>query len=229
MPYGTFKRKATTVPMYDIDVAWAAVAAADRINGGKYINQNSFDNKAGLQFNKAIAYDMCEHPSQLMREDHELGAKLHEHFQGLLFKRLTGKLTNGFLNTIADIVGKKQVTRYDVACLSALVKTYRSDIARETKFAREQSMITTSEYLGLEGSKQRVSVEIMNAVYSKNYNIHIITATDGKNIVKFSTSHDPANYPVGETVSIAGSIKRCVENDRTGVKETWLTRVKIVK
>ena len=54
MAYGSYTRKATTVTMYDIDVAWAAVAAADRVNGGKYINQNSFDNKEGLQFNKVI-------------------------------------------------------------------------------------------------------------------------------------------------------------------------------
>lgn len=222
------QRKSITVSMYDIDVAWAAVAAADRVNGGKYVNQNNFDSRAGLQFNKAIAYDMCEHPHQLMREDHELGAKLHEHFQGLLFKRLTGGLTNGFLNTIADIVSKKQVTRYDVACMSALVKTYRGDVERETKFEREQGMAATSDYLGMVGSKQQVSIEIMGVVYSKNYNIHIITATDGKNIVKFSTAHDPANYPVGQTVAITGSIKRCAENDRTGVKETWLTRVKKV-
>ena len=64
MAYASYTRKATTVAMYDIDVAWAAVAAADRINGGKYINQNSFDNKDGLQFNKAVAalYDMI-HPA----------------------------------------------------------------------------------------------------------------------------------------------------------------------
>jgi len=228
MAYASYARKATTVVMYDIDVAWAAVAAADRINGGKYINQNSFDNKEGLQFNKVIAYDMCEHPHQLLKEDHELGTKLHEHFQGLLFKRLTGGLTNGFLNTIADIVGKKQVTRYEVACMSALVKTYRGDIERENKLAREQSMVSTSEYLGLVGTKKTVTVEIMNVFYSKNYNIHVITATDGANIVKFSTAHDPINYPVGQTVTITGGIKRCVENDRTGVKETWLTRVKKV-
>lgn len=213
--------------LYDIDVAWAAVSAADRINGGKYINQNSFfDAPQGSRFNKAIAYDMCESPHLMLAEDRELGAKMHDHFQGLLFKRLTGSLTNGFLNTIADIVSKKQVSNYDVACMSALVKTYRQDIERENKLAREQSMVATSDYIGQVGSKKCVEVEIMDLVYSRNYNVHIITATDGVNIIKFMTAHDPALYAKGSKVTVTGSIKRCAENDRTGVKETWLTRVK---
>ena len=212
--------------LYDIDVAWAAVSAADRINGGKYLNQNSFDAPQGSRFNKAIAYDMCENSHLMLAEDRELGAKMHDHFQGLLFKRLTGSLTNGFLNTVADIVSKKQVSRYDVACMSALVKTYRQDIERENKLAREQTMVATSDYIGQVGTKKCVEVEIMDLVYSRNYNVHIVTATDGVNIIKFMTAHDPALYAKGSKVKLAGSIKRCSENDRTGVKETWLTRVK---
>jgi hypothetical protein len=220
------RNQSITTAMYDIEVAWAAVAAADRVNGGKYINQNSFPYPEGCKFNKAIAYDMCEAPHQLLVEDKELGVKLHEHFQGLLFKRLTGSLTNGFLNNIADVVSKKQVNRFDVACMSALVKTYRQDIEREKKLAREQDMASTSEYIGLVGAKKMVNVEIIDIIYSKNYNTHIITATDGTNMIKFMTSQDPALYVKGSNITIQGSIKRCAENDRTGVKETWLNRVK---
>jgi hypothetical protein len=164
----------------------------------------------------------------MQAEDRELGAKMHDHFQGLLFKRLTGSLTNGFLNTVADIVSKKQVSRFDVACMSALVKIYRQDVERENKIAREQSMVATSNYIGQVGSKKCVEVEVMDLVYSKNYNVHIVTATDGTNVIKFMTAHDPELYVKGSKVAITGSIKRCAENDRTGVKETWLTRVKKV-
>lgn len=215
--------------LYDIDVAWAAVAAADRVNGGKYINQNSFPYPEGYKFNKAIAYDMCEQPHQLLREDHELGVKLHEHFQGLLFKRLTGGLTNGFLNTIADIVGKKQVSRFDVACMSALVKTYRQDTEREIKQDRVQAFSTTSEYIGLVGAKKTVTVEVMDLVYSKKYNINIITCTDGVNLIKFCTSHPAEQYQQNSTVTVSGKIKSCAEDDRTGARVTWLTRVKKIE
>ena len=214
---------------YDIDIAWAAVAGADRINGGNYINQNTYPIPEGGKFNKAIAYDLAENPQLLTEEDKNLGALMHEHFKGLLMRKLAGPITNGFLDNIAEIVAKDKVSRFDIACMAALPRTYRKDLEREAKTAREQSMITTSEYLGQVGSKQRVSVEIMDMVYSRNYNIHIVTATDGTNIIKFSTAHDPARYPKGQKITISGTIKRCLENDRTGVKETWLTRVKEAK
>lgn len=216
-------------PLYDVKLAWAAVAAADRINGGKYINQNSYDAPVGSRFNKLIAYDLVENPENITEVDREQGQKMQDHFQGLLLRRLTGNLTNGFLSNIADIVSKEQVSRFDIACMAALPKTYRGNLEREAKMSREQGMVTTSDYLGQIGTKHRVAVEIMDLVYSRNYNIHIVTATDGKNIIKFSTAHDPARYPKGSKITIAGSVKRCQENNRTGVKETWLTRVKVVQ
>lgn len=219
----------TPQPLFDIELAWAAVAGADRINGGNYLNQNTYPFPEGGKFNRAIAYDLLENPQLLTQEDKDQGARMHDHFKGLLMRKLMGPLTNGFLDNIADIVAKEQVSKFDVACMAALPKTYRKDLEREAKSAREQSMVATSNYLGQVGTKQRITVEIMDLVYSRNYNIHIVTATDGVNIVKFSTAHDPACYPKGQKVVIAGSIKRCQENDRTGVKETWLTRVKVVK
>jgi hypothetical protein len=214
-----------TQKVFDIDVAWAAVSAADRINEGKYINGNSLD-AVPAKFNKSIAHDMCENPHQLLAEDRLLGEKLQDHFQGLLFKRLTGKLTNGFLNTIADIVTKKQVTLFDLACMSSLVKTYRQDIERENKIAREQALFSTSDYLGLEGSKHQLTVEVTNTIYSRNYDIHIITATDGENLIKFSTGNSSVVFYQGEKTLIKGTVKRCEVDDRTGVKVTWLNRVK---
>lgn len=220
--------------VYDIELAWAAVAAADRINGGKYFSQNSLfssSDTSGVpledrQYNKTIAYDMLESPDLLTEEDRNFGGKLREHFQGLLLQRLTGNLRNSFLNNVADIVAKDQVNRYEIACMAVLPKTYRSDLEREAKTARQQAMFSTSEYLGEQGSRHSLAVEILDTIYSRKYNIYIVTATDGKSVVKFSTAKDPAAYPVGKRVNIKGSVKRCEENNRTGVKETWLTRVK---
>lgn len=214
---------------YDIDVAWAAVAAADRINEGRYINQNSYNIPPDTRFNKVIAYDMVEMPELLTEVDRELAVKLSEHFQGLLFKRLTGKVFNGFLNSIADIVCKKQVSRFDIACMCALVKTYRQDTEREIKRDRVQAFSGTSEYIGLVGSKKTITVEVIDLVYSKKYNINIITCTDGGNLIKFCTSHPAELYPQNTTVTVSGKIKSCEEDDRTGARVTWLTRVKKVE
>lgn len=220
-------RSSKAQPIYDIELAWAAVAAADRVNGGKYINQNVYDAPEGSKFNKHIAYELLAAPEGITAEDREFGQKLQEHFQGLLLRRITGQLKSDFLNTIADLVAKEQVSKFDVACMAALPNTYRKDLERDAKTERQQSMSSTSEYLGGQGSRHSLVVEILDTIYSRNYNIYIVTATDGKNVIKFSTAKDPAAYPIGKQVNIKGSVKRCEENNRTGVKETWLTRVKI--
>ena len=221
--------KSDRTVQFDIELAWAAVAAADRINQGQYYNANSYGAPAGAKYNKAIAYDVVESPELLTEADRELAVKLSEHFQGLLFKRLTGKVFNSFLNSIADIVCKKQVSRFDIACMSALVKTYRQDTERENKQNRVQAFSATSEYIGLAGTKKTVTVEIMDLVYSKKYNINIITCTDGVNLIKFCTSQPAEQYLQNSTVTVSGKIKSCEEDDRTGARVTWLTRVKNIE
>jgi len=216
-------RKQVTFP---INLAWAAICGADRINGGEYINQNSYNLPAGAKFNKAIACELLENPGAITEEDKQQGQELAKHFAGLLFRTLKGNIGNGFLDTITGIVAKEEVTKFDVACMAALPKTYRRDIARETINERQQKLASTSEYIGFEASKHELDVEVIDSVYSKNYNIWIVTATDGVNTIKFSTAHDQTIFPVGEKIRVKGSVKRHSINDRTGAKETWLTRVK---
>lgn len=213
----------------DISVAWAAVAAADRINQGQYYNTNSYGMPADARFNKAIAYDLVQTPELLTDSDRELAVKLSEHFQGLLFRQLSGPITNGFLSTVADIVCKPQVSRFDIACMSALVKTYRQDTERENQQNRAQAFSSTSEYIGLVGTKKTITVQIMDLVYSKKYNINIVTCTDGANLIKFCTAHPAEQYLQNSTVTVSGKIKSCAEDDRTGARVTWLTRVKKIE
>lgn len=221
MSYSTSKK--VTFP---ISLAWAAISGADRINEGRYINQNSFPYPQGFKFNKDIAMSLCENPGALTDEDKSFGEQLAQHFSGLLFKTLSGPISNGFMSTIANIVGMDAVGRYEIACMSCLVQTYRRDLEREAKQEKKQAFVATSTFIGSEASKHELDVEIIDAVYSKNYNIFINTATDGVNIIKFSTAHGNDIFPIGEKIKIKGSVKRHEFDNRTGVKETWLTRVK---
>jgi len=221
MSYSTSKK--VTFP---ISLAWQAVSAADRVNEGKYINQNSFPYPNGAKFNKDLAMSFCENPGAITDEDKAMGEKLAQHFSGLLFKTLSGPITNGFMATIANIIGMEYVGKFEISCMSALVQTYRRDLEREAKQEKKQSFITTSSFIGNEASKHEIDVEIIDSFYSKNYNIFINTATDGANVIKFSTAHGPDIFPVGAKIKIKGSVKRHDIDKYTGVKETWLTRVK---
>jgi hypothetical protein len=221
MAYSTSKK--VTFP---ISLAWAAISAADRINGGKYVNQNTFPFPEGAKFNKDIAMSLCENPGAVTDEDKAQGETLAKHFSGLLFKTLSGPIANGFMATIANIVGMENVGKYEIACMSCLVQTYRKDLEREVKQEKKQAFAATSNFIGTEASKHELDVEIIDTFYSKNYNIFINTATDGANIIKFSTAHGATIFPLGEKIRIKGSVKRHDIDSRTGVNETWLTRVK---
>ena len=221
MSYSTSKK--VTFP---ISLAWASICAADRMNGGKYINQNTFPFPEGAKFSKDLAMSFCENPGALTNEDKEFGETLAKHFSGLLFKTLSGPINNGFMATIANIIGMENVGKYEIACMSCLVQTYRKDLEREVKQEKKQVFLATSTFIGTEASKHELDVEIIDTFYSKNYNIFINTATDGLNIFKFSTAHGATIFPLNEKIRVKGSVKRHDVDQFTGVKETWLTRVK---
>lgn len=222
----SYRTSSRNQPTYSIVQAWAAVAGADRINEQQYLNQNSHPFPAGGKFNKAIAYELLENPGAITEADFTFGKDMAAHFAGLLFRTLKGPATNGFMDTIANIVAKEEVTKFDVACMAALPKTYRKDIAREVIKNRQEQLAATSQHIGLEATKHELDVEIIDSIYSQKYNIYIITATDGVNTIKFSTAHDQTIFPKGEKIRIKGSVKKHDINDRNGAKETWLTRVK---
>jgi hypothetical protein len=69
---------------------------------------------------------------------------------------------------------------------------------------------------------------VLETFYSQKYNSLIVTAVRGSDIVKFFTSKDVAEFPKNQDITVKGSVKRTSVNDRTGGKETWLTRVKVV-
>ncbi len=224
---------------YHISDAWAAVAYADRVNEGQYVNDRTYfqPGETVKAHNKSLAQQALERPELISDADREMAATLASHFAGLLFRTIKGNtpapnsLAAGpsFMDTIANIVAMKEVGRYEVACMACLPNTYRKDLEKEKRAEKMFELSARSEYLGTEGSKQEVQVRVLETFYSQKYNSLIVTAVRGTDIVKFFTSKDVAEFPKNQDILIKGSIKHATVNDRTGGKETWLTRVKVVK
>jgi hypothetical protein len=212
---------------FPISLAWAAIAGADRINEGKYIN-TLYSGDTQFKLNKNLALDFCISPYTLTDEDKAMGEKLASHFSGLLFKTLTGPISNGFMSTIANIVAMDNVGKYEIACMSCLVNVYRKDLVREEHKEKMDTLSINSEYLGMEGSKQELTAEILETFYSRKYESLIVTAIAGNNVVKFFTSKDKELFPLNGKVNLKGTVKRNSVNDRNGAKESWLTRVKVI-
>jgi hypothetical protein len=166
-----------------------------------------------------------------------MASTLTSHFAGLLFKTIKGASTDPtalvattptFMETIANIVAMKEVGKYEVACMACLVKSYRQDLEKEKRAEQMFEINAKSEYIGMEGSKQEIQVRVLQTFYSQKYNSLIVTAVRGSDLVKFFTSKDVAEFPKNQDITIKGTVKHASVNERTGGKETWLTRVKVV-
>lgn len=212
---------------FPISLAWSAIAGADRVNEGKYIN-TLYSGDSVFKLNKDLALDFCVSPFELTDEDRAMGEKLAAHFSGLLFKTLSGPIASGFMSTIANIVAMDNVGKYELACMACLVNVYRKDLVREQHKEKMDTLSLKSEYLGMEGSKQELTAEIVETFYSRKYESLIVTAIAGTNVVKFFTSKDKELFPLNGKVNLKGTVKRNSINDRNGAKESWLTRVKVV-
>lgn len=222
---------------YPISLVWAAVAAADRVNAGQYVNDQTFfrPDEVRKDTNKSIAHRFIEAPDTLTDADREEGQKLADHFAGLLFRALKGPAvtantlsTQGFLDSVAKIVAMETVGRFEVACMAALPKTYRADIEREAKTARMAALGADSQFIGTEAQRVNLPIKVLETFFSQNYNCHIITAVAGTNIVKFFTAKDVAQFPVNGDIVVQGRVKRHSINNKTDAKETWLSHVKVV-
>lgn len=219
--------KMNTREKYSIEEVWAAVAAADRINGNAFYGPNSLSIESGTKYNKTIALELLGSSNQnITAEDRELGIKLSEHFSGLLFTALSGPIHNNFIANVTKIIGKKLVTTGDIAYLAPLVRSYYRDLERESNKEEQQKLITTSSNIGDVGDRVQMVIRLLDSFYSRNYNIYIYTATDEKNLIKFTSAKGDETFRVGDTIDIKASIKKHQTNIKTGICETWLTRVK---
>lgn len=223
---------------FSISDAWAAVAYADRVNQGQYVNDRTYFQPGEVvkAHNKTLAYEALANSELVTDEDRKFGETLTQHFAGLLFRTIKGPaitentLTAGpsFMDTIANVVAMKEVGRYEVACMACLPNTYRKDLEREKRDEKMLELSVHSEYIGAEGSKQLLQVRVLETFYSQKYNSLIVTAVRGNDIVKFFTSKDVAEFPKNQDITVKGSVKHTSVNNRNGAKETWLTRVKVV-
>lgn len=226
----------TAKTLYHISDAWAAVAYADRVNEGQYVNDRTYFQPGEVvkAHNKTLATQALERSEIITEEDRKFGQDLAAHFAGLLFRTIKGSAPNtltagpSFMDTIANIVAMKEVGRYEVACMSCLPNTYRKDLEKERRAEKMLALGAQSEYLGTEGSKQEVQIRVLETFYSQKYASLIVTAVRGNDIVKFFTSKDVAEFPKNQDITVKGAVKRTSVNDRTGGKETWLTRVKVI-
>lgn len=205
--------------------AWAAVAYADRIQGGEYLGSNSLV-KEGQRRNKEIALEALDNLDLITEADREQADLLESHFQGLLMKKLTVAL-NDFENTILKIIQKDDITvNYDLAVMSSLPASMRREVVRKAKTETITMAGANSEHQGSVKDKITLPIKILSIFHSKNYPGVIVTCQSGANLYKFFSGNIDA-WTEGAEVTVQGTVKDHRVDSRTGSKETWLNRVKV--
>lgn len=200
------------------DQVWAAVAAAQRING-RYIKADEIKPDTADRPNRAIATELLTTPDLITNEDREQGRRIREHFQALTFRLLQGKPLNEFLSNALAIADKSVITSsYDIAIMASLPATYERDMKRQLD--DEKLAQAAGGYLAPVGAKVEAEVRVLRSNFSQQYGIFWITGitkTDCPVFFSHRQGHD-----AGTWLTVQGTVKAHRDN------LTQLNRVKIL-
>lgn len=175
-------------PPVNLDLAFAASAGAQRING-RYINMES--KRAEDKTNRELMIEFLEGRAELTDADRELGEKIRAHYNGLLFKKLVNKL-NGFEQTIAELLDKDTVAHHKLGVIAALPSGYARETKKETIYDTIISSAGNSQHIPASTKAQEMVIKILDSVELKLYNCWTVTAvTDQGNLVGFYMKYKP--------------------------------------
>lgn len=218
-------KKAATMT-YTAEQAWGAAVAALRINGDyvKYEERDRDDYAIVLKHpNKVVMRGLLDvNPELITAEDRARGLEFRAHFQGLLFREISGGL-NDFLQSAMRIAGRDEFTdvdHLDLAILASLPKTAERDIARQTVQNERRELSRDSQHVGKIGDKMSADVEVLSCFYSQKWNTFYVNAKADTNVLMFAYRTELAR---GQTLRIQGTIKAHRDD---GV--TQLNRVKVI-
>ena len=176
-------------PPVDLNTAFYAAAAAQRVNG-RYINMES--KTAETKTNREIMIEFIEGREELLEEDRQVGEKIRSHYNGLLFKKLLGNV-NGFEQTIAELLDKETVAHHKLGVIAALPSGYARETKKESVYDSIVSSAGNSQHLPKSIKAQEMAIRVLDSVELKLYNCWTVTAvTDQGNLVGFYMKTSPA-------------------------------------
>jgi len=173
----------------NLDLAFSSAAAAHRINNGRYINMDS--KRSEDKTNKEIMTLVLKGELELTDADREQGEKIRAHYNGLLFKKLVGKL-NGFEQTIAELLDKEDIPEFKLGVIAALPSGYARETKKESIYDTIISCAGNSQHLTRTPKAQEMVIRVVDFVELKLYNCFTVTAvTDQGNLIGFYMKTNP--------------------------------------
>lgn len=230
-PYGYGRSRPSAQPgqRYSMADAWAAAAAAQRINGG-YLKDSVSEWDDLTQSarvlklrNREIMMQFLTGQQTVTQEDRDAGQAARDYLkQDITMRALKGKLSD-FDTSVSRVLAVEdefdsQQHRLELAVLACLPNSAqrnqtRGDVEYRMRFAQ-------GGVIGKPGDRVTVDVEILSANFSQNYNIFFVNAvTDKDQPVTFTLRE---RFDVGTRLTIHGRVKLHSNN------QTRLNYVKVL-
>ena len=221
-PRQTWQPKARPVSVsYSLSDVWAAACAATRINGGyfkEYVYEHYSDNLSEppaivKRKNRDVMMEFLSNPSRLTVDDVERGEQCRQFLQNdLTFRTLKGK-TGEFDTAIRKVLAvQDRFDSYNHKYELAIVASLPASVERSEQRQNSDSRVKFAKggLIGKINDKVTLGVEVLSAVYSKQYNIYWIRAvTDQDEPVFFSNKE---KFDVGAHLAIQGKVKAHKDN-----------------
>jgi hypothetical protein len=198
------------------DVAWAAAAYAQRVNGAYlkperngYKTVSEDDDRVANKFLMKEA--MFENPPVLTEDDYAVGEAARDYHSKKLMMTTFSRELSDFERTLTRAVGMDVFTesdRYELAIIASQIQSYNNSVQED------QAVAGIGEKRGyVAGVGERVEFEclILSRRYNYNYNTYSVRGItlDGYR-VQFFLRDD--NIAKGQTVGFKGTVKKHLDN-----------------
>jgi hypothetical protein len=209
----------------DFATIWGAAAYAHRINGTYLKEPQEITTDSGTTTkipNRVIMLQVIKDNVALDSEDLDLGARARNwHLRDITFKSLAGKLTN-FEQAMIQSLNLQEFDlhrdRFDFSVVASLIQSYFNGSRLEEA---QKLFDKDAPPPGAVGDRLELVVDVLTAIYSKNYNVYFMNAiTTSNQMVFFSYRY---RLPPGERYNIRCTLKAIKED-----KIVQLSRVKLI-
>lgn len=218
----------SVIDKYTPSDVWAAACAAHRVNGG-YFKENVYDSTKGMGAgpkhirNREVMMQFLADPTRLTVDDIERGEHCRKFLESDLTYRTLKNKTGEFDTAIRKVLAVQGAFdawhhKYELAIVACLPQSVERSEVRQNSETRVQ--FAQGGYVGNEGDKVDLNVEVLHANFSKQYNIYWVRAiTEADQPVFFSSKE---SYDPGTWLTIKGTVKAHQNN------LTHLNRVKVL-
>jgi hypothetical protein len=176
-----------------------------------------------------LAYDDMQEGKEvkITSKDKELAKNITSYFQGLLFKKLSGKISQ-FNEKVLKVINEERISITEFGLVASLPKAFYNSKKWDKAAEVERDLADVSDYTGTEGKRSNFDLQVVNTRFIPTHDCTIVTCVDeDNNVVKFFTHDFAMNSESGDTFEIAGFVKSHEVSKYTGGRETIINRVKL--